>query len=190
MSGREYDLREDARALVVGQWLREGEQLRTFAPTGRGNYKSEIRGFPSAAWKAATVLGWSAAKIASPAGIVTGGVPYWNEIRRFEGRPPGLVAFGDGRSCEAAKVLGTGPHRSGIWVLSRDRFGFAADRRVSPGPGLAPGALKREDAVILLDKVIDIPSARFAFEGDVTRGDAVYLRIRFHDGSGVDVHNR
>ena len=190
MGGRDYDLREDARGLVTGQWLRDGEHLRAFTPTGRGNYKSEIRGFPSPARKAVTVLGWAALKLTSPVGIVTGGVPYWNEIRRFEGRPPGLIAFGDGRSCEAAKVLGAGPRRSGVWVLSQERFGFAGDRRVSPGPGQPPGALRRADTVVLLDKVIDVPSTRFAFEGDVARGDAVYVRIRFHDGSGVDLYNR
>ncbi|MCH7231083.1 hypothetical protein L0U85_09490 [Glycomyces sp. L485] len=148
MSNREYDLREDARSLVVGQWLREGERLRTLAATGRGNYRSEIRGHPSVAWKATTIVGWAALKIVSPVGIVTGGVPYWNEIRRFEGRPPGLVAFGHGKECEAARLLGTGPHRSGIWVLSHDRFGFVADRIATAGTDQHPRALRRGDLSI------------------------------------------
>ncbi|MCD0445712.1 hypothetical protein LO763_19065 [Glycomyces sp. A-F 0318] len=189
MSGREYDLYEDARSLVTGQWLREGERLRGFAATKRGNYQSDIRGHPSAAWKAMTAAGWAAAKLLSPLGLLTG-APYWNAVRRFEGRPPGLVAFGDGKGCEAARLLGTGPHREGVWVLSHDRFGYAAERRAAPGPGHPPGALVRSDTVVLLDKVIEVPSARFAFEGDVEREGAVYLRIRFRDGSGVDLYNR
>jgi hypothetical protein len=189
MSSGEYDLDEDARALVVGQWLREGERLRCFALTNRGNYRSEIRGFPSVAWKTMTVAGWSALKLVSPLGLFTG-APYWNVIRRFEGRPPSLVAFGDGKECEAAKLLGTGPHRGGVWVLSHDRFGFAGDRRISSKEEVPPGALKRSDAIVALDNVIDVPSARFTFEGEVERKGAAYLRIRFHDGSGVDIHNR
>lgn len=190
MTSRAYDLREDARSLVVGQWLREGERLRTFAPTGRGNYRSEIGGYPSIAWRCATAAGWAALKIVSPVGILTGGVPYWNEIRRFEGRPPGLVAFGDGKECHAARLLGTGPRRSGIWVLSHERFGFAADR-VEPAGGTSdPRALRRRELRIVLEPIIDVASSRFEYEGTVTRGAAVYLRIRFHDGSGVDVHNR
>lgn len=184
-----YDLHEDARSLLTGQWLREGERLRGFAPSNRGNYKSEIRGHPSAAWKTMTVVGWAALKLVSPVGLLTG-APYWNEIRRFEGRPPGLVAFGDGKECEAARLLGTGPHHSGLWVLSHDRFGYAADRRVSTRRGLPPGAQEWSNAVVLLDNLIDVPSARFTFEGEVERKGSVYLRIRFRDGSGVDIYNR
>lgn len=193
MSGREYDLREDARALVAGQWLREGERLRTFAPTGRGNYRSEIRGHPSLAWRALTVVGWSALKLVSPVGILAGGAPYWNEIRRFEGEPPPLVAFGNGRRCRAAQVLGTGPHRSGIWALSHERFGFAADRRESERTGPHPKALRRAgDTLVVLENVIDVPSTEFDYEGRVERGSRgpAYLRIRFHDGSGIDVRSR
>ncbi|WP_026929934.1 hypothetical protein [Glycomyces tenuis] len=190
MSGRDYDLREDARSLIAGQWLRDGERLRTFAPTGRGNYRSEIRGYPSFAWRALTVAGWSALKLVSPVGIVTGGVPYWNEIRRFEGEPPPVVAFGEGRRCRAAEVLGSGPHRSGVWALSHERFGFAADKRQGEPH---PKALKRAgDTFVVLENVIDVPSTEFDFEGQVERGSrgTVYLRIRFHDGSGVDVRGR
>ncbi|PRY55753.1 hypothetical protein [Glycomyces artemisiae] len=191
MTGREYDLLEDARSLVAGQWLQDGEQLRSYAATGRGNYKSEIRGHPSAAYRAATAVGWAAVKLVSPVGIVTGGVPYWNEIRRFEGRPPGLVAFGEGRDCEAARLLKTGPHRSGIWILTDRRFGFAADRITSASDGKQAKGLRRDgDTLVLLDKVLEVPAARFVFEDRVTRGGDVYLRIRFRDGSGLDVHNR
>jgi hypothetical protein len=193
VSNREYDLREDARSLVTGQWLRDGERLRTFAPTGRGNYRSEIRGYPSFAWRALTVAGWSALKLVSPVGIVTGGVPYWNEIRRFEGDPPPVIAFGDGRRCRAAQVLGSGPRRSGVWVLSHERFGFGADRRVSEKDGPHPKALKRtRDTLVVLENVIDVPSTEFDFEGRVKRGsrETGYLRIRFHDGSGIDIRGR
>lgn len=193
MSGREYDLREDARSLVTGQWLRDGERLRTFAPTGRGNYRSEIRGYPSPAWRALTVVGWSALKVVSPVGILAGGTPYWNEIRRFEGEPPPLVAFGDGRRCRAAEVLGSGPHRSGIWALSHERFGFAGDRKMSERSGPHPKALRRSgDLFVVLENVIDVPSTEFEFEGQVRRGsrETVYVRIRFHDGSGIDIRSR
>ncbi|WP_205326002.1 hypothetical protein [Glycomyces sp. YM15] len=187
MTGREYDLREDVRSLMTGQWLKPGETLRAFTPTGRGNYRSDIRGYPSAAWKAATALGWAVAKLASPLGIIAGGAPYWNELRRFEGGPAGLIAFGDGKQCQAARLLGTGPHRSGIWILANVRFGFAADRVTSVEK--APEGLRRSgDLSIVLDKVIEVPSTQFAFEDRVSHGSDVYLRIRFHDGSGVDLH--
>ncbi|MEU5155335.1 hypothetical protein [Glycomyces sp. NPDC021274] len=187
MTGREYDLREDARSLVTGQWLKSGETLRAFAPTGRGNYRSEIRGYPSAPWRAMTATGWAVAKLASPLGIVTGGVPYWNELRRFEGHPPGLIAFGDGRACQAARVLGTGPRKSGIWILTRERFGFAAVRVTSATK--SPDGLRRSgDLSIVLEALIEVPSTQFDFEDRVTRGDDTYLRIRFHDGSGLDLH--
>ncbi|MFG3342538.1 hypothetical protein [Glycomyces sp. NPDC048151] len=189
MTGREYDLREDARSLVVGQWLKEGETLRAYAPTGRGNYRSEIRGFPSPLWRTATGIGWAAAKLASPIGIVTGGVPYWKELRRFEGYPPGLIAFGDGRGCRAAQLLGTGPHRSGVWILTHQRFAFASDRIESAKK--RPGGLQRSlDLSVFMDTVVEVPAAQFTYEDRVTRGDAVYLRIRFHDGSGVEIHTR
>ncbi|WP_100446535.1 hypothetical protein [Glycomyces xiaoerkulensis] len=192
MSGREYDLREDARSLVAGQWLRDGERLRAFAPSGRGNYRSEIRGHPAPAWKAATAVGWSAIKVLSPVGLLSG-APYWNEIRRFEGEPPPLVAFGKGKACRAASVLGTGPRRAGIWVLSHERFGFAAVRIESDETGPHPRALRRSGGkYVLLDKLIDVPSTDFDHEGSVHRGSrgAAYVRIRFHDDSGIDIRSR
>jgi hypothetical protein len=78
-------------------------------------------------------------------------------------------------------------------VLSHERFGFAADRIVSAKDGRHPEGLRRSiDLNIILDSIIDIPSTQFDYEGHVTRGrdEHVYLRIRFHDGSGVEIHAR
>lgn len=179
-----------ARSLVGKQWLRDGESLRTFARSSYGNYRSEIRRYPPFVWKIVQALGWSAVKLFYPLPMFFGHLPTWRGLERFEGQPPPVIAFGPGPQCRAAEVLRLGPRDRGVWVLSKDRFGFAAFDKEKVTKTLPSGKTRKdyEDRIAVR---IDVSATQFTFEGNITRRiarkDATYLRICFHDGSGIDV---
>lgn len=207
---RDFSLRSDVDELLAQRWLRVGERVVNLRPVDGNGTAPGLDGIPvprtTGQW-VRRVLFWIGVALLvvllipilvyALEGLGSPGDPNEDTRRR---RP--LYARGDGRESVASRAVVPTLGRTGIWVLTDQRFAFVAVNGATTMLSKhRTGEGDRSAGPVEVETPAEVDAGQFVNEGRVERVHTTWLRrreqplgayyrVRFEDGSGIDLRNR